>query len=118
MEPITAEVLDDRRKSDSRGRRIVAAERRAELLEAYVASGLTQRAFAKREGINFHTFIGWLQRQRGSVVAGAPALRFQEVSVTTPPKSAAPLEVVLPGGWIVRGQEIAAVAELVRALRS
>ena len=34
------------------------------------------------------------------------------------PQSVAPLEVVVPGGWIVRGQEIAAVAELVRALRS
>jgi transposase len=88
------------------------------LLEAYAASDLTQRAFAKREGINFHTFIGWLQRQRGSGGAAAPAMRFQKVRVTTAPQSVAPLEVVLPGGLIVRGQEIAAVAELVQALRS
>lgn len=117
MEPITAEVLDDRRKSDSRGRRIVAAERRAELLAAYAGSGLTQRAFARREGINFHTFIGWLQRQRGSGGA-TTAMRFQEVSVAAAAQSSAALEVVLPGGWIVRGQQIAAVVELVRALRS
>lgn len=115
VEPITAEVLDDRRKSDSRGRKIVAAQRRAELLTAYAGSGLTQRAFARREGINFHTFIGWLQRRRGAGAAG-PAMRFQEVSVAAGPKSAASLEVVLPGGWIVRGQDIAAMAELVRAL--
>lgn len=68
VEPITAEVLDDRRKSDARGRKIVARERRAELLAAYTGSGLTQRAFARREGINFHTFIATSRRRRAEDV--------------------------------------------------
>lgn len=117
MEPIKAELVENKRKSDARRRKLVAAERRAELQAAYAGSGLTQRAFARREGINFHTFIGWLHRQRGSR-SGTSAVRFEEVSIAAAPKAVAPLEVVLPGGWIVRGQEIAAVAELVRALRS
>lgn len=117
VEPITTELVEDRRKSDARGRRIVAAERRAELLAAYAASGLTQRAFARREGVNFHPFIGWLQRRAGANRT-APRMRFQELSVAAAPKAAATLEVVLPGGWIVRGHDVAAVAELARALRS
>lgn len=114
VEPITTELVDDKRKSDARGRRIIAAERRAELLAAYAASGMTQRAFARREGVNFHTFIGWLQR-RGGAGRPAPTVRFQELRVSAAPKAA--LEVVLPGGWIVRGHDVAAVAELARALR-
>lgn len=60
MEPIRTEVVDDKQRRDTRGRRIVAEERCAELLAAYDASGLTQSAFAWREGINVHTFVAWL----------------------------------------------------------
>ena len=116
MEPISAEVVDDKQKRDTRGRRIVAAERRAELLAAYDAGGLTQRAFARREGVNFHTLVGWLQRRRGEG-AVAPAMRFQELCVASSAKADGTLEVTLPGGLIVRGSSAAAVAELVRALR-
>lgn len=57
--------MDERRKRDTRGRKIATGERRAELLAAFDTSGLTQRAFARREGVNFHTFVAWLQRRRG-----------------------------------------------------
>ena len=95
----------------------MAAERRAELLAAYDTSALTQRAFARREGINFHTFVEWLQRRRRTVGAKRPP-RFQELSLPFAPKSAGPLEVTLPGGVSVRGDNVASVLELVRALRT
>lgn len=117
MEPITAEVLADERKSDSRGRKIATGERRAELLTAYEASGLTQKAFARREGINFHTLVGWLQRRRAEGGA-APAMRFQEVCLAPGARGEWPLEVLLPDGLMVRGTNATLMAELVRALRA
>ena len=95
----------------------MAAERRAELLAAYDASGLTQSAFARRDGINVHTLVAWRGRRR-SVGIAAPAVRFQEVCLAPNATAAATLEVTLPGGVIVRGSSAAGVAELVRALRA
>ena len=116
MGPITAEVVEEKQRRDLRGRKIVDAQRRAELLAAYDASGLTQRRFARQEGINVHTFIGWLQAQRRSGgVSGRP--RFQEIQLAGAAKRAL-LEVALPGGLIVRGDDAASVVELVRALRA
>lgn len=117
VESIKAEVVDDKQKRDRRGRRIVAAERWAELIAAYEVSGLTQSAFARREGINFHTLVARLGRRRLTRVA-APAVRFREVCVGPQFKAELGLEVTLPGGVTVRGRSAAAVAELVRALRA
>jgi hypothetical protein len=117
VEPIRTEVVDDRQRRDTRGRRIVAAERRAELLTAFEASGLTQSAFARREGINFHTFVAWLG-QRRKAGATAPPVRFQEVCLAPTNRTGLTLEVMLPGGLVVRGTSAASVAELVRALRA
>jgi transposase-like protein len=117
VEPIEAEVMDEARKRDTRGRKIATSECRAELLAAFDESGLTQRAFARREGVNFHTFVAWLQRRR-SAGAAAPVLRFHEVCLAAGAPQAAALEVILPGGIMVRGGSAAAVAELVRALRA
>ena len=66
------EWVDTGEKRDERGRRMVPAKERALLIEAYGKSGLTQRAFAKREGIKYFTFIDWLQqaRQRGAMRCG------------------------------------------------
>ncbi len=117
MESIRTELVDDKQRRDTRGRRIVAAERREELLTAYEASGLTQSAFARREGINFQTFVAWLgQRRKGGVTA--PTVRFQEVCLTPAGRTEPSLEVMLPGGLVVRGTSAAGVAELVRALRA
>jgi transposase-like protein len=117
VEPIQTEVVDDKQKHDRRGRRIVAPERRAQLLAAYDTSGLTQSAFARREGINFHTFVAWLGL-RSKAGATAPAVRFQEVCLVPTSRTEPTLEVVLPGGLVVRGTSAACVAELVRALRA
>ncbi len=63
METITTELMADGQKRDGRGHRITTPERRAELLLAYEASGLSGAAFARREGIVYPTFATWVQRR-------------------------------------------------------
>ena len=53
MEAITAEIVEARDKQDTRGRKIADEARRAEVFAGYPASGLTQQAYARREGINY-----------------------------------------------------------------
>ena len=57
METIVTEVVDEQGARDTRGRRITSQQRRAELLAQYKTSGMTQKAFAKRAGVNIHTFV-------------------------------------------------------------
>jgi transposase-like protein len=51
MESNEIELVDNGEKRDLVGRRIVSREERERLLAAYDESGLTQRAFARGEGI-------------------------------------------------------------------
>lgn len=127
----TTELIDTGEKRDALGRRHTPAERRAELLAAYRQSGLTQSAFARREGIRYSTFCTWAQAERRSGGlppapaggkrrrrVGAPAVRFAEVRL---PAVAAPvpgLEVRLPDGTRLRGGSAQELAALVRALRA
>lgn len=114
------EWVDTGEKRDERGRRMVPAKERASLIEAYGKSGMTQRAFAEREGIKYHTFIDWLQRarQRGAMAPSTKTPRFQELNLAAiMPAKTAMLEVSLPGGMTVRGENSNTVAELVRALQ-
>ena len=94
-------------KHDERGRRIADAQEKEALLTGYAASGMTQRAFAQREGINPFTFAGWLRQKR---LAQAQA---KEPPIGGPRF----VEVVLPDGLIVRGSEARPLAALVRGLR-
>lgn len=120
----STELIEDDHKSDTRGRRIAGPERRAEIIAGYAASGLTQKAYARREGVNYHTLVAWLGRSRRHAaprVAGAQAEadapRFAQL--TWPPAAAAiasRLEVVLPDGVTVRGDDAAAMLVLLRAL--
>ncbi|HVU17415.1 MAG TPA: hypothetical protein VHD32_10840, partial [Candidatus Didemnitutus sp.] len=52
----TTELVETGEKRDTLGRRRTPVERRGELLALYRQSGLTQRAFARREGLNYTTF--------------------------------------------------------------
>lgn len=90
--------------------------RREAILAAYErSSGLTQRDFAIREGVRYHTLTTWLRRQRQEErAAKSPVVQFAEVAMST---TAARLEVSLPGGMVVRGQDAAQVAALIKALR-
>ena len=110
------ELIETGDKRDGRGRRLVTRERRAELVAAYRESGLTQAAFARREGVKYTTFTYWVQQ---SVRAGRrrTAVRFAEVRLPPSALSAA-LEVRLLDGTILRGSSVAELAALVRALRA
>ena len=127
----TAELIETGEKRDALGRRHTPAERRAELLAAYRTSGLTQSAFARREGITYSTFCTWAQaeRRQGALPAapagrkrrrrvGSPAVRFAEVRLPAVPAPVPGLEVRLPDGTLLRGSNAAELAALVRALRA
>jgi hypothetical protein len=116
MKALMAEVVDTGQKRDRQGRRIERAEHRAALIAAYEKSGLTQRAFAEREGVKFFTFAAWLAKHRR---AAKPA--FAEVTLRSRMISSIGstpgLEVVLRDGVVVRGSDLEAVAGLVERLR-
>ena len=118
MRTEAAELIDDGGRRDRRGRRMTPVEQRALLVRAFHASGLTQAAFARREGLNPKTLSHWVKPAAGAAAAVAP-VRFARVSLPAAnPALAATLEVALPDGTMVRGGDARAVAELVRALRS
>ena len=119
MGAITAELVETGEKRDARGRRVTPAERRARMVEAFHASGQTMAAFARREGIKYPTFAGWVVKaQRSS--APKSAIKFTEVRLPAlpAPREAGTLEVRLPDGTVLRGGRPGELAELVRALRA
>jgi hypothetical protein len=113
MQTITTEVVDMGEKRDRRGRRIALAQARAKWIEDYERSGLTQRAFAEREGIRFYTFTAWLKRHRHRRVQTS----FAEVAVARPKPAVGAVEVVLPDGVMVRGGEVEQLVAVVKGLR-
>ena len=128
---ITADLVTDESKRDSKGRRITPRARREELLNEYEQSGLTQAAFARRAGINYPTFASWVQGRRERTTVSLRARepmraqqRVQFAEVNLPALSqrasssdAGALSVTLPDGLVVRGIDAAALAVLVKALR-
>ena len=113
MDTITTEVVDTGEKRDRRGRRIAREQERANWIEEYERSGLTQRAFAEREGIRFFTFTAWLKRHRQRRAKTS----FAEVAMARPRLPGAALEVGLPDGVVVRGADIEQLVSLVERLR-
>jgi transposase-like protein len=128
MKMITADLVVDETKRDTKGRRITPKARRQELLAAYEQSGLTQAAFARREGVKYQTFATWVSEGRRRSAAGGLSksvlpVRFAEVSVPSPAQrelsaNAGALSVTLPDGLVVRGADALAMAALVKALRA
>lgn len=123
MEKPTTELVIDESKRDRRGRRLTAAKRREELLGDYEQSGLTQAAFARREGIKYPTFASWVQSRRSTGAApsaGKPDGRVRFAEVPFPALAGRPatdsLSVTMPGGLVVRGSDAGLVAALVKAL--
>ena len=120
MGAITAEVVDTGEKRDARGRRVTPTERRAQMVQAFRASGMTMAAFARRERLNYATFAGWVAKAQRSPIAKRP-IEFAELRmpfITPPTGSGDQLEVRLPDGTVLRGGRVADVVALVRALRS
>ena len=117
MDAIDAELLDSG-KRDARGRQVLPDEEWERLLDAYERSGLTQPAFARREGINLHTLVGRLGRRRmrrREAVVSPAEICFKELSLSSRPGSV--LEVHLPDGLVLKGGSPRELAELARELR-
>jgi hypothetical protein len=116
MATISAELVSNDEKRDSRGRKIVGDARREAVLAAYDRCGVTQREFARSEGVNYHTLVEWLvRRRREKAPAATKPVRFAELRM--PAGRVGGLEVCLPGGVIVRGHDAQQLAVLVKALR-
>jgi hypothetical protein len=111
MEIVATELVDTGAKRDGRGRRLAVRREREAVIAAYERSGLTQREFAEREGIKFFTFVGWLKRYRAK--AGRAA--FAQVRMARR-SGAAALEVALPNGVTVRGDQVEQIAAMVERL--
>jgi len=119
MVTTTTELIDTGEKRDGRGRRISTAERRAEAVAEWRGSGLTMAAFARREGIEYSTFAGWvLKAARQRPRSKRPRFAEVRVGAVLAPAGVGLLEVRLPDGTMVRGAGAPEVAALVRALRS
>ena len=93
-------------KRDVRGRRITPAA-----VRAYEQIGLTQRAFARREGIKYSTLVPWVQLRRKETAAVRPT--FAEFTLPGP----SGLAVRWPDGVVIRGASVEDVAKLLRLLR-
>jgi transposase-like protein len=114
------ELVETGDRRDELGRRIVPAARKAELVRAYSASGLTQAAFARREGVKYSTFAHWVQLALKAAEKGS--VRFAEVRLPLPAprdsRAAARLEVRLVDGTVLSGNDATELAALVRAVRA
>jgi hypothetical protein len=95
----------------------MSAARWREAFANYERSELTQNEFCRREGINFNTFTGRLWRWRKEGGAG-PAFVEARLPTLALAGSGYGLEVVLPGGLVVRGRQAGDVATLARMLGS
>lgn len=87
------------------------------ILDEYERSGLTQKAFACREGVNRHTLVARLGRRRKRTATNGQntPVRFQELVMGS--AAAAALEVHLPDGVVLKGGCPRDLAQLVLALR-
>ena len=139
MKETQVEVVAGDEKRDARGRRIISAGRRAELLDAYERSGMTQAQFARSERITYPTFATWVQKWRRGKTASDPAgmapvraplakVRFQEVralGATMKPPQLGASESMRPAvlharfadGLELSGSDTMAMAGLIKALR-
>jgi hypothetical protein len=99
---------------NSRPRTEVDDKRRVELLAAYKASGLSQREYARREGIDYNTIGALLWQEQRLTMAPFPTAT-SAISPRQP--STGRLEVTLPSNIVVRGDDASAVARLVHALK-
>ncbi|HVU15966.1 MAG TPA: hypothetical protein VHD32_03535 [Candidatus Didemnitutus sp.] len=85
----TTELIEIGEVRDRLGREITPAARRAEWVAAWRQSGRTRAEFARAEGVNYTTFVSWVQQER----APRPKRRREEVrfaEVRLPMSPAAP----------------------------
>ena len=98
----TTEIL----KADSKGRLRLSAQRREGILDEFEKSGLSARSFVKMIGVNYQTFMSWLQKRRkGRDISPlmtqpprAAPMRFAEALIVGESAEKAVLTIELPGG--------------------
>ena len=118
MEAITAEVITGEKKRDERGHRLYDQERKDRILEGYDKSGLTQKVYARKEGIKYSTLVYWLHNwRRGPQEVKRPRIKFTELTVPTM-ATGSRLEVVMSDGTLVRGNDARELAALVTFIRA
>ena len=119
MESLEAEVCNELEKRDARGRRLLSKDQWAEVLSAYDRSGMTQKAFCRHEGLNHNSFVYQLslRRSKAAALSRPPAPRFRQLDMSTCATGSFLLEVSLPCGSVVRGNDAAELAQLIRQLR-
>lgn len=116
---------------DSNGRVRMPANKRAEILAEFAASGMTGIAFARHIGVKYPTFASWLRlarlgkrslpspsQHRVRPRPGAKGIRFLEAT-PVPASGPAALEIVFPGGACLRitaASQLPLTAELLRRL--
>ncbi len=107
-------------KRDECLRKVTGKAERAALLEGYSQSGLTQKAFAEREGIKYCTFTSWLQKRREEERLAVRPLKSERFAELVFPKSERErtVEVQLCDGTVIRGGSASEVAQVAQALRS
>lgn len=143
-DPETSET-EEFLKTDVLGRVRVRPEQREKLLNAFEASVMSGQAFAIHHGVKVQTFASWIQkrrRERGDYeddnkckelrISGKskpssgqpesspkPCLNLIEVCVNpdTRDQATPPLEVVLPGGAVVRVSSESQISLLKTLLR-
>lgn len=118
-------------KRDASGRVRTSAAERAAWLERFDRSGLSRRAFARANGINYQTFAGWCQDRgrlaavKASDKATAEGIRLLEAVVVTDgtpvvaEARCAALSVFLPCGSrveIAGEDQVVLAARLIKAL--
>jgi hypothetical protein len=122
-------IVGDILKTDVLGRITVGRAQREAILDAFEASGMTGSAFALHHGIKIQTFASWIQKRRrkrgdyqneevcrklrmrkdlpavGSKKVARPQLSMNLIEVNMQnetPEMHEALEVILPGGAVVR----------------
>lgn len=104
-------------------RRRYSVREREDYIRKYESSGLKQRVYAQRAGVSYTTFLGWLRKHRREERALQGQVRFTELTVGGLPSSGREesvsglLEVCLPGGVILRGQEALSLSQLYHGVR-
>lgn len=104
---------------DTKGRVRTSKEQRRLILTEFEGSGISATQFARRIGVKYSTFAGWVQRYRRSKRPGSKsAVRLLE-AVVAPTALHSTLLLELPGGArleIREASQVPLVAALVRAL--
>jgi transposase-like protein len=64
METTEPEVWEPQQRTSRQGHVMIKREERERLLELYERSGQSQVDFARAQGINYNTLVGWLYHRR------------------------------------------------------